>query len=129
MLTISGRGAIGGLILSVPNLVIHSLYITELKERLLPDGMERFMLQQMAEQFYQTADLQPLAEFIENKYFAILNNCDYRWSNELTVETAFLTLLFSDTYYIMDSEPALQRRYSDLTLITRPNMRQYACWI
>ncbi|MBK8452165.1 MAG: AAA family ATPase [Thiofilum sp.] len=126
VLTISGRGAIGGLILSVPNLVIHGLYIAELKERLLPDGMERFMLQQMAEQFYQTAELQPLAEFIETKYFAILNNRDYRWSNELTVKTAFLTLLFSDTYYIMDSEPALQRRYSDLTLITRPNMRQYA---
>lgn len=126
VLTISGRGAIGGLILSVPNLVIHGLYIAELKERLLPDGMERFMLQQMAEQFYQTADLQPLADFIETKYFAILNNRDYRWSNELTVKTAFLTLLFSDTYYIMDSEPALQRRYSDLTLITRPNMRQYA---
>lgn len=126
VLTISGRGAIGGLILSVPNLVIHGLYINELKERLLPDGMERFTLQQMAEQFYQTADLEPLADFIETKYFAILNNRDYRWSNELTVKTAFLTLLFSDTYYIMDSEPALQRRYSDLTMIARPNMRQYA---
>lgn len=126
VLTISGRGVIGELILSVPNLVIQGLYIDELKERLLPDGMERFMLQQMAEQFYQTADLQPLAEFIESKYFAIFNNRDYRWSNELTVKTAFLTLLFSDTYYIMDSEPALQRRYSDLTLIIRPNMRQYA---
>jgi DNA-binding transcriptional MerR regulator len=62
---------------------------------------------------------------MESKYFAVFNNRDYRWSNELTIKTAFLTLLFNDTYYIMDSETALQRRYSDLTLIVRPNMRQY----
>ena len=63
---------------------------------------------------------------MENKYFAVFTNRDYRWSNELTIKTAFLTLLFNDTFYIMDSEAALQRRYSDLTLIVRPNMRQYA---
>ncbi|WP_202715921.1 hypothetical protein [Thiothrix subterranea] len=62
---------------------------------------------------------------MESKYFAVFNNRDYRWSNELTIKTAFLTLLFNDTYYIMDSETALQRRYSNLTLIVRPNMRQY----
>ena len=65
---------------------------------------------------------------MENKYFAVFTNRDYRWSNELTIKTAFLTLLFNDTFYIMDSEAALQRRYSDLTLIVRPNMRHTPCW-
>jgi hypothetical protein len=40
-------------------------------------------------------------------------------------ETIFLTLLFNDTLYIMDSELALQRTYRDLTMIVRPEMRQY----
>jgi hypothetical protein len=80
----------------------------------------------LAEKFYQTADLQPLVDFMEQKYFAVFSNRDYQWSNELTVKTAFLTLLFNDIWYIMDSETALQRRYSDLTMIIRPSMRHYA---
>jgi hypothetical protein len=102
------------------------LYVDEIKRNALPDAGDRHSLQRLTDKFYQTADLQLLAEFMESKYFAVFNNRDYRWSNELTVKTAFLTLLFNDTYYIMDSEAALQRRYSDLTLIVRPNMRQYA---
>jgi hypothetical protein len=56
----------------------------------------------------------------------VFSNRDYRWSNELTIKTVFLTLLFNDTYYLMDSENAMQRRYSDLAMIIRPNMRQYS---
>jgi hypothetical protein len=44
----------------------------------------------------------------------------------LTIKTLFLSLLFNDTFYIMDSEPALQRDYADLVMIVRPDMRQYA---
>jgi hypothetical protein len=126
VLTLSGRGMIGELVLGIPNLVIRGLYVDEIKRNALPDAGDRHSLQRLTDKFYQTADLQLLAEFMESKYFAVFNNRDYRWSNELTVKTAFLTLLFNDTYYIMDSEAALQRRYSDLTLIVRPNMRQYA---
>lgn len=39
------------------------------------------------------------------------------------VKTAFLTLLFEDTFYIMDSETELKRGYADLTMIVRPDMR------
>ena len=46
-------------------------------------------------------------------------------ANELTVKTAFLTLLFNDLLYIMDSETATGRRYADLTMIARPDARQY----
>ena len=126
VLTLTGRGMIGELVLGIPNLVIRGLYVDEIKRNALPDAGDRHSLHRLTDKFYQTADLQPLAEFMESKYFAVFNNRDYRWSNELTVKTAFLTLLFNDTYYIMDSEAALQRRYSDLTLIVRPNMRQYA---
>jgi hypothetical protein len=34
-------------------------------------------------------------------------------------------LLFNDLLYIMDSETAAGRRYADLTMIVRPDMRQY----
>jgi hypothetical protein len=43
----------------------------------------------------------------------------------LTIKTLFLTLLFNDTFYIMDSEPALEREYADLVMIVRPDMREY----
>ncbi|OQX03666.1 MAG: AAA family ATPase [Thiothrix lacustris] len=125
VLTITGRGAIGELAFGVPNLVIRRLYLEELRKRALPAPQDTDTVRHLAGAFYQSADLQPLVDFMESKYFAVFNNRDYRWSNELTIKTAFLTLLFNDTYYIMDSETALQRRYSDLTLIVRPNMRQY----
>ena len=125
VLTITGRGAIGELAFCVPNLVIRRLYLEELRKRALPAPQDTDTVRHLAGAFYQSAELQPLVNFMESKYFAVFNNRDYRWSNELTIKTAFLTLLFNDTYYIMDSETALQRRYSDLTLIVRPNMRQY----
>nr|CAA6821893.1 MAG: PD-(D/E)XK nuclease superfamily protein [uncultured Thiotrichaceae bacterium] len=126
VLTISGRSALGELAFGVPNLVIRSLYVEELRKRVLPDAQDGDKVQHLARDFYRTADLQPLAEFMENQYFRVFSNRGYRWSNELTIKTAFLTLLFNDNFYIMDSEPALARGYSDLTLIVRPNMRQYA---
>ncbi len=57
--------------------------------------------------------------------FKVFHNRDYRWANELTVKTAFLTLLYNDMLYIMDSEPALERSHADLTLIIRPDMRRF----
>jgi hypothetical protein len=57
--------------------------------------------------------------------FKVFSNRDYMQANELTVKTAFLTLLFSDTFYVMDSEPALERTYADMTMILRPEMRKY----
>lgn len=43
----------------------------------------------------------------------------------MTIKTTFLTLLFNDASYIVDSEPALERSYADFTMIVRPEMRQY----
>lgn len=50
---------------------------------------------------------------------------DYLDANELTIKTIFLTVLFNDTVYIMDSERPLRRGYADLTMIVRTNSRQY----
>src|SRR4051812_46863167 len=46
-------------------------------------------------------------------------------ANELTIKLAFLALLFEDHFYIVDSEPALDRRYGNLLMLIRPEMRQY----
>jgi hypothetical protein len=78
----------------------------------------------VAERFYATGDLQPVCEFIETR-FRVFDNRDYQWSNELMVKTAFLLLLFNDRWYLMDSETELHRRYADLSLILRPDARQY----
>ena len=126
VLTIRDIGELGKLVLGVPNLVIRGLYVESLKRHALPRPQDDQLAENLAEQFYQTADLQPLVDFMEHKYFAVFSNRDYCWSNELTVKTAFLTLLFNDTWYIMDSETALHRRYSDLVMIIRPSMRHYA---
>ena len=60
---------------------------------------------------------------MENRYFTVFKNRDYRWANELTLKTAFLTLLYNDIIYIMDSETEIDRRYADLTMIIRPDKR------
>lgn len=39
---------------------------------------------------------------MEQRYFPIFDNRDYRWANKLTLKTAFLTLLFDDRLYIVD---------------------------
>jgi hypothetical protein len=125
VLTLQGRSELGEWVLGVPNLVIYGLYIERLKTNALPAARDRLAVTDLVRQFCRSGDLQPLADFIERQYFAVFSNRDYQWSNELTVKTAFLTLLFNDTWYVMDSETALQRRYSDLTMIVRPNMRHY----
>jgi hypothetical protein len=125
VLTISGiAGGLDELKLEVPNRVIYALYVDTLREKTLPELAERRQVEALAKQFYQTADLQPLADYLEDKYFAVFNNRDYRWGNELTIKAAFMSLLFDDMYYIMDSESALQRRYADLVMVIRPDMRR-----
>jgi hypothetical protein len=119
------RTEMGELVLKIPNLVIRRLYVERIQEMLLPDFVTKDEAQNVARSFYQNGHLQPVCEFIEQRYFKVFDNRDYRWANELTIKTAFLTLLFNDTFYIMDSEPVLERTYADLTMIVRPDMRQY----
>ena len=41
-----------------------------------------------------------------------------------SIFVAFLTLLYNDILYVMDSEKEISRRYADLTMIRRPDMMQ-----
>ncbi len=126
ILTVQAVGELGELQLGIPNLTIRALYVQQLLEQALPHPNDQQSVEELAKAFYQNADLDPLADYMEQKYFAVFSNRDYRWSNELTVKTAFLTLLFNDFWYVMDSEAVVQRRYTDLIMIIRPNMRRYA---
>ena len=116
---------LGKVTLRVPNLVVRKLYVERLRDLLLPDRRQHDTVFLAAETFYQHGDLQPVCDFVEQRLFPVLDNRDYRWANEMTLKTAFLTLLFDDTFYIVDSEKSLARRYADMTLIVRPEMRQY----
>jgi len=125
VLTFAGRISTGELILSIPNVVVRRLYVERIQDLLL---LNRQMLDEgrpPARTLWQHGDLGSLCAFIEQRYFKVFANRDYRWANELTVKTVFLTLLFNDIAYIVDSEPTLERTYADLTLIVRPEMRQY----
>jgi len=124
ILTQAGVDEIGELVFQIPNLVIRKLYVEQLKELLLPDLMDQNQSRQLAKQFYKTGDLQPICDLMEQRYFKVFDNRDYPQANELTIKTAFLTILFDDLFYIMESETELQRRYADLTMIVRPERRQ-----
>jgi hypothetical protein len=126
ILTLAGENEDGELVFKIPNLVIRKLYVEKLKQLLLPQLTDQNQSRQLAKQFYKTGDLQPLCDFMEQRYFKAFDNRDYLGANELTIKTAFLTVLFDDTFYIMDSETELERRYADLTMILRPERRQSA---
>ncbi|MEA2059989.1 MAG: AAA family ATPase [Thermodesulfobacteriota bacterium] len=110
-------------ILKVPNLVMKSLYVAQIYKMLLPDPHEQDDGRDAAKLVYQKGEMAPLCRFMEERYFKVFHNRDYRWANELTVKTAFLTLLYNDIIYIMDSETEIDRRHADLTMIIRPDKR------
>ena len=123
ILTLTGVGILAKPILNIPNLVARSLYVERLREGWLPTYEDRQTIPRLAETVYLTGDLVPLVEFIEQRYFPILSNRDYRWSNELMVKLAFLTLLFDDRLYMMVSETEMDHGDIDLSLIVRTDRR------
>jgi hypothetical protein len=125
VLTFAGRGVLGKAILNIPNLVARSLYVERLRELWLPTYEDRQTIPRLAETVYLQGDLAPLVDFIERRYLPVLSNRDYRWTNELLVKIAFLTLLFDDRLYMMVSETEVDHGYSDLSLIVRSDMRQF----
>ena len=125
VLTLVGKGALGKWILKIPNLVAKQLYVERLQDLWLPTYEDRQLLESNAEVVYLRGELAPLCDFIERRYFQVLSNRDYRWTNELLVKMAFLTLLFNDRLYIMVSETEVDHGYVDLSLIVRPDMRRF----
>jgi len=125
VLTLGGRNELGKLTLRIPNLVIRRLYADRLRQMFLPSGRSQDLGKAAAEALYQSGEIEPLCTFIEEKILSVLDNRDYLHANELTIKMAFLSLLFEDHLFIVDSEPALARGYGDLLLLIRPDMRQY----
>ena len=125
VLTTEGETEQGEISLKVPNLVMRRLYAERICTMLLPEPTERDAGKDAAKRLYQYGEMQPLCDFVESRYFRVFRNRDYRWANELTVKTAFLTLLYNDILFIMDSEKETGRRYADLTMIIRPDMRRF----
>jgi hypothetical protein len=124
VLTLEGFSETLQMVLKVPNLVMKGLYLDRIKTMLLPEPTVRDAGRMAAEKLYMHGEMQSLCDFVEQRYFKVFNNRDYRWANELTVKTAFLTLLYNDILYVMDSEKEINRRYADLTIIRRPDMMQ-----
>lgn len=125
VLTLDGRTEQGELRLRIPNLVIRRLYAERLRDQLLPTGKAQDAGKRAAKALYQQGELQPLCTLVEEKILRTLDNRDYLHANELTIKTAFLSLLFEDHFYIVDSEKALERGYADLSMIIRPDMRHF----
>ncbi len=125
VLTLEGEAVTGELVLRIPNLVIRGLYAEQIRDLLLPERGIHEVGRKAARTLYVEGDIEPLCEFVEERIFPVFSNRDYRWANELTVKTAFLSLLFNDILYIMDSEPEIGRGYADLVMIIRPDMRRF----
>jgi len=125
VLTIDDETEEGELILNVPNLVTRSFYVERIQQMLLPEPVDRDDGVFAAKQLYTKGNMEPLCEFVEQRFFKVFHNRDYRWANELTVKTAFLTLLYNDILYIIDSEKDAGSGYADLTMIIRPDMRRF----
>ncbi|WP_339133062.1 MAG: AAA family ATPase [Candidatus Electrothrix sp. GW3-4] len=123
VLTIGGESEDLHLILQVPNLVVQGMYVDRIRQMLLPEPEERDQGRTAARLVSQQGEMQPLCDFMEQHYFQVFHNRDYRGANELTIKTAFLTLLYNDLIYVMDSEPELERRYADLCMLIRPDRR------
>jgi len=124
ILTLNGETELGQLRFKIPNLVARKLYVERLFEMHLTKS-EREQTGKLAEDFFQTGDLQAICDFMEQHYFKVFDNRDYKLANELTIKTAFLTVLFNDVLYVMDSEFSTGRRYVDLSMMIRPERRKF----
>jgi hypothetical protein len=125
VLTYGGRAPSGEYQLIIPNLVTRRLYVDRLLEMFIPLGETRDLGRDAAKLLSTQGQMQPVCDFIEQTYFRVLDNRDYLHADELTIKLAFLTLVYNDILYIIDSETALERTYADLTMIIRPEMRRF----
>jgi len=124
-LTVSGRRSDANLILEIPNLVMRKLYAERIWHLTFSQADERREARDAADMLFINGDIEPLCGFVERHLLKVYDNRDYRHVNELTIKTLFIALLHHKNLYIMDSEPAIQRRYGDLILMIRPEMRHY----
>jgi len=124
-LTIAEKTSAGEVKLDVPNLVMRKLYAERIMDLTFDDEDDREIGRDAARQLFLQGNIEPLCTFVEKHLLSVYNNRDYRHFNELTVKTLFMALLHYNNLYVMDSEPAIQRRYGDLIMMLRPEMRHH----
>lgn len=125
-LTVDGKTADAEITLRIPNLVMRKLYAERILKMVFPAPRTQDAAQAVAQRLFAQGEIQPLCTFIEEELLSIYANRDYLHFNELTLKTLFMSLLHYNHLYIMDSEPAIQRGYGDLSMIIRPGMRHYS---
>jgi hypothetical protein len=113
----------GYMLLQIPNLIMKSLYIDRILRILFPEPENRDNGLLAGKALFTEGNIKPICDFTEKQTFKVFSNRDYAWANELTVKTAFLSLLYNDILYIMDSEKEVNKSYIDLTMIIRPDKR------
>lgn len=123
MLTIEGESPGGRLRLAPPNMVVRQLYVGQVLDILLPQGVDRSTARDQAEFVLTRGEIEPLLTFIEEKLFPVMSNRDYVFMDEQSLKMVFLTLLWSDVTHLLLSEPELDRGYADLCLLRRPDRR------
>ncbi len=127
-LTIAGVTPSAKIRLEVPNLVMRKLYAERILNLTFKTADERDQVQEAADRLFGYGEIELLCTFLEKHLLKIYDNRDYQQFNELTLKTLFIALLHHNNVYIMDSEPALERRYADLIMIVRPEMRHYVLY-
>ncbi len=120
--------------LRIPNLVVRKLFLDRLLGVFLPDPAENYEAREVALRFFEDGELRPLLDFFENKLLPVLSNRDQGAPpqkpgqagggvNETTLKALFLSILFDDQRFVVHSELEIQRGYSDLCLLVRPESR------
>jgi len=122
--------------LRIPNLVVRKLLLDRLLEICLSTPGESYRASRVAMAFFKDGDLVPLLEFFGENLLPTLSNRDRGAAprrpglsgsgvNETVLKALFLSILFDDTRYAVFSELELDRRYADLCLLVRPEMRRH----
>ncbi|QEP45055.1 AAA family ATPase [Ectothiorhodospiraceae bacterium BW-2] len=124
VLTVDGNDALGKTYLKIPNQVIRQLYLERLQQELLPSYELVNTREAVAEAFYLSGEMAPLAAFIEQNMLQSLANRDLRWANELSPKLIFMTLLHNTFFYNTQSEAATGKQYIDILFEVRPDRRQ-----
>ncbi|MEM7536540.1 MAG: hypothetical protein AAF639_30430 [Chloroflexota bacterium] len=124
-LTIDGATQSGKIQLVIPNLVMRNLYAERIIKMAIPDSGTLRQAQLAADALFTKGDIEPLCRFIEANHMSIFSNRDYPQFKELTLKTLFITLLYHNHLYVIDSEPELRRGYGDLLMLVRPGKRHY----
>ncbi|MEM7539001.1 MAG: AAA family ATPase, partial [Chloroflexota bacterium] len=125
-LTIAGRRSDAKLMLEIPNLVMRKLYAERILKLTFDNADKLDNAGAVADSLFAQGDIAPLCVFVAKHMLEVYDNRDIKYVNELTFKTLFIALLAHNDLYIMDSEAVIRRRYGDLILMIRPEMRHYS---